>query len=322
MVVGYLVAGDEAASVIPSLLLFVLVLNRMMPKVKEFNQARMDFVNTLPAAKHVAGFLRTEDKSYTRKGGIRLSELGQEVRFENVGFKYPDSDESALVDVNFRIAKGETVALVGASGAGKSTLADLFLGLHDPTGGRILVDGIDLRQLDLRDWRRLIGVVDQEVFLLNSSIRDNIAFAGSEYSNEDIVKAARAAYADTFIGNMPEGYDTVVGDRGFRLSGGQQQRVAIARALVRNPDILVLDEATSALDTGSEQIIQQTLKELHHQRTILIIAHRLSTLSHADKIIVLERGHVVEQGSWEELVNKSGVFADLWSMQSGHSADG
>lgn len=316
LIVGYLVSGESATSVIPSLLLFVFVLNRMMPQVKTFNQARMGFVNALPTVRRVANFLRTEDKEFSRRGGHRFFDLKRHISFESVSFRYPEGDIYAVSNVSFKIPRGETIALVGQSGAGKSTLADLLLGLFDPTEGRISVDDVDLRELNLRDWRSSIGVVDQEVWLVNGSIADNITFAQSGYSIDDAMAAARAAHAHDFIMRLPEGYETEIGDRGYRLSGGQQQRLALARALLRNPQILVLDEATSSLDTESERIIQDTLEELHHERTMLIIAHRLSTLVRADNIIVLHNGRVVERGTWTDLVERDGVFGHLWRLQS------
>lgn len=322
LVVGYLVAGQHATTVIPSLLLFVLVLNRMMPQVKTLNQARMELYNELPTVQRVAEFLQAEGKSYGRTGGRRFKGLENEIRFNNVRFRYSESRDDALVDIDFTLRKGETVALAGVSGAGKSTLVDLLLGLHDPSSGQILVDGQDLRDLSLSDWRDRIGVVDQEVYLMNSSIYDNITFPRRDVPMEDVVAAAKVAYAHEFIMELPQEYDTVIGDRGYRLSGGQQQRLALARAFVRNPQILVLDEATSALDTGSERIIQSTLEELHHRKTMLVIAHRLSTLVHADRIIVLERGRIVEQGTWGELVNRSGTFQKYWEMQMNGSMTG
>lgn len=319
LAVGYLVAGESATSVIPKLMLFVLVLYRLMPQVKKFNQARMSFVNALPAMKRVSEFMRESDKTFRKSHGKRYRGFDKEIRFEDVVFRYPDTDENALSNVSFTIRKGETVALVGPSGAGKSTVADLLLGLQQPTEGRVLVDGADLEAIHSGDWLKSIGVVDQEVFLLNTTIRENISFASPRCSLDEIVAAAKAAYAHEFISALPNGYETTIGDRGYRLSGGQQQRLALARALLRNPQVLVLDEATSALDTESERVIQRTLEELHSVRTMLVIAHRLSTLAHADKIIVLKHGAIVEQGTWAELLENPGTFADLWNMQKMYS---
>ncbi|MEO2177959.1 MAG: ATP-binding cassette domain-containing protein, partial [bacterium] len=237
------------------------------------------------------------------------------IEFRDVSFSYPGSDAFALKSLNLKVNKGETVALVGGSGAGKSTLADLVLGLFSPSLGSILVDDIDLETIDQEKWRDLIGVVDQEAFLLNTSIRDNIAFARSDVSDQELEKVAIAAHADEFICNLENGYDTIIGDRGLRLSGGQQQRVVLARALLRNPEILILDEATSALDTESERLIQRTLDDLHSDRTIVIIAHRLSTVVRADKIIVIEGGELIEQGSPTDLIEAKGRFSSLWRLQ-------
>ncbi|MDZ7841063.1 MAG: ABC transporter ATP-binding protein [Gammaproteobacteria bacterium] len=316
LIVGYTMAGESASAIIPSLLLFVFVLNRMMPHVKSFNEARMNIVHTLPTLKRVAGFLREEDKSFTRRGGQPFSGLVDEIRFEDVSFKYPDSAEYALSHISFSIPKGWTVALVGASGAGKSTIADLLLGLYEPDSGHITVDGTDLKRVSLMDWRSHIGVVDQDVLLFNATVLNNIAFGHRDYSRQMAIEAAKAADAHDFIMALPKGYDTEIGDRGYRLSGGQQQRLALARALIRNPGILVLDEATSALDTESERIIQNTLENLQHHRTMLVIAHRLSTLVRADNIVVLQRGQVVEAGTWQELTEKDGTFRRLWDLQS------
>lgn len=317
--IGYLVAGEAATSVIPKLMLFVLVLYRLMPQVKRFNQSRMAFVNALPAVKRVSDFMREEDKKFSRTNGSRYTGFEKEVYFDKVGFRYPDTEKNALSDICFSIKKGQTVALVGPSGAGKSTIADLFLGLQEPTSGRILVDEKDLRDLHPGDWLNRIGVVDQEVFLMNTTIRDNIAFANRRASLDEIIEAAKAAYAHEFISALPSGYETEIGDRGYRLSGGQQQRLALARALLRNPEVLVLDEATSALDTETERIVQRTLENLHNVRTVLVIAHRLSTLAHADHIVVLKHGQVVEQGTWSDLLENPGTFADLWNMQKVYS---
>lgn len=315
LVVGYYVSGDAAATVLPKLILFILVLNRLMPRVKSYNRVRMQFANSLPMIDRVTEFLKTEGKSFIRQGGLPVDQLKEEIRFDDVTFRYPESDVDALKHISFVIGKGETVALVGASGAGKSTICDLLLGLYEPTRGRILVDGKDLTTLDLRSWLDKVGVVDQEVFLLDTTVRENIAFGAETYADEEVVDAAKAAHAHEFIIELPAGYETVVGDRGYRLSGGQKQRIALARALLGGPAILVMDEATSALDTASERKIQSTLRELHRARTLLLVAHRLSTIAHADRIITLRDGEVVEEGTREELLVKGGTFAELWNLQ-------
>jgi ABC-type multidrug transport system fused ATPase/permease subunit len=207
------------------------------------------------------------------------------------------------------------VAIVGSSGAGKSTLVDLLIGLHVVDSGEILVDGVNLVDLKRKDWLRLIGVVDQETFLLNASVRDNICF-GSTVSEELMISTAVTARAHEFIMDLPQQYETFIGDRGFMLSGGQRQRLALTRALVREPEILILDEATSALDSETERAIQATLETLHGMKTIILIAHRLATVARADRVLVLDSGRLVEDGTVEELRNGGGRFSQLWEMQS------
>lgn len=209
------------------------------------------------------------------------------------------------------------LALVGESGSGKSSIADLLLRLYSPTDGQILVDGVDLQQLEWSSWRDRIGVVGQETFLFNASIRDNIAFGNLNATDSEIEEASRLAHAHEFILELPRRYETVLGDEGHGLSGGQRQRLAIARAILRDPEILILDEATSDLDSHSERLIEESLQRLSGHRTVLAIAHRISTVARADRILVLSRGRVVESGSHEELLRAGGGYAALWSLQSG-----
>jgi len=315
LVGGYLIAGDNLMERIPKLLLFLLILNRMMPQVRSLNEVRLGLASSEYLLSTTGKFLRTEDKEFERTGGRRFDRLRETICFENVTFNYPGTSTQVLTDFTCDITKGETVALVGASGAGKSTVASLLLGLFEPTSGRITVDGIDLRSLDLSDWRRRIGSVDQEVFLLNASVLDNIALAVDEYTISDVVAAARRAHAHGFVEKLPHKYNSMIGDRGVTLSGGQQQRLALARALFRAPGILILDEATSSLDSHSERLIQKTLEELPASITMLIIAHRLSTISAADKIIVMEQGRIVESGKFKDLISAAGTFEKLWRVQ-------
>ncbi|HET7275855.1 MAG TPA: ATP-binding cassette domain-containing protein, partial [Longimicrobiaceae bacterium] len=238
------------------------------------------------------------------------------IAFENVGFEYTDG-EPVLQDIDLEIRPGDVVALVGPSGAGKSTLADLLPRFHDPSSGRITLDGTDLRELRLTELRALLGIVTQETILFHDTVRANIAYGTENAAQEDIESAAQAANAHSFIMEMPDGYDTVLGERGIRLSGGQRQRIAIARALFRNPPILILDEATSALDTQSERLVQQAIDELMHDRTVLVIAHRLSTVHQADQILVLEKGRIVERGTHAELIEQAGTYQTLYEMQFG-----
>ena len=315
LVGGYYASGESASNVIPKLLLFLLVLNRMMPQAKALNDVRMNVASTIEAIGIIGAFLRTEDKEYERSGGIRSNGLRDSIQFSDVSFRYSGTTAETLSDLNFSIHRGQTVALVGGSGAGKSTIANLLLGLFSAQHGAILVDGVNLREMDISDWRKIIGMVDQEVFLLNGSVKDNISFAADNLTMEDVERAAKLAHAHEFIIDLPHSYDAMIGDRGLRLSGGQQQRLALARALVRAPEVLILDEATSSLDSESERLIQKTLEELHASMTILVIAHRLSTIAKADQILVLESGRIVERGRFQDLVQAGGRFATLWRLQ-------
>ena len=236
------------------------------------------------------------------------------IRFEEVSFAY-SGGPPVLRELDLEIRPGEVVALVGPSGAGKSTLADLLPRFHDPSQGRITLDGSDLRDLRLRGLRALFGVVTQETILFHESVRTNIAYAVPEATPAQIEAAARAANAHEFISALPHGYDTTLGERGVRLSGGQRQRIAIARALLRDPPILILDEATSALDTESERLVQQAIDELLHDRTVLVIAHRLSTVRLADQILVLDAGRIVERGTHDELLARGGLYRRLYELQ-------
>ncbi|MBC7187326.1 MAG: ATP-binding cassette domain-containing protein, partial [Calditrichaeota bacterium] len=224
-------------------------------------------------------------------------------------------DVEVLTDVSLRIKRGQVVAIVGPSGSGKSTLVDLLIRFYDPTAGRILIDGHDLRDVTLESLRKLLGIVTQETILFNDTVRNNIAYGMDSVAMEKVIAAARAANAHDFIMEMPNGYDTVIGDRGVKVSGGEKQRLAIARAILRDPPILVFDEATSALDTESEILVQDAIKNLLQGRTSLVIAHRLSTVRHADRIVVLHDGKIVQEGTHEELMSRGGLYRRLYEMQ-------
>jgi ATP-binding cassette subfamily B protein/subfamily B ATP-binding cassette protein MsbA len=257
----------------------------------------------------------SDDKTFTKVGGRNFDRLNKGIRFINVDFRYSEDDRAVLRNVTFNLNKGTTTAIVGPTGGGKSTIADLIIGLYRPTVGNIVVDGIDLEELDFQDWRTKIGAVEQEVTLFNKSVKENISIFNKYATMDKITKAAQKAYAHEFISQLPNRYDTVIGDKGFKLSGGQRQRIGLARALLRNPEILILDEATSALDSETERLIQQTIEKLHNTLTIVVIAHRLSTVESVDQIIVVEKGQIAELGTKHELLEKDGYFARLWKLQ-------
>jgi ATP-binding cassette subfamily B protein/subfamily B ATP-binding cassette protein MsbA len=308
--------GGSTETVIPQLVTFVLALQRLNLRLirtaANFNQ----LAQNSGRIEQLDDLLQTGDKSFRRQGGLPFTGLRQGVRFEAVGLRFEARAEPSLRAINLWIPAGSTVALVGPSGAGKSSLVDLLVGLQDPSSGRVLIDGIDLRSLDLDSWQRQLGVVSQDVLLLNTSIRDNIAFGSVGSSEAAIEAAARTAGAHGFITELPHGYATAIGERGYRLSGGQRQRLSLARALLRNPQLLILDEATSALDSHSEHGIQQALAAFQGPRTVLTVAHRLSSIVQADQIVVIEQGRIVEQGRHQQLLAAGGAYAHLWLRQS------
>jgi subfamily B ATP-binding cassette protein MsbA len=303
----------EAVSAV--LLTYLFVLFRLLPVISQLNNARNTFANATASVESVTDFLRKDNKPFMTSGSLTYKKLEQGIRFENVSFAYPSRNSLVLKDVDLWVPRGTTLALVGASGAGKSTLADLLPRFYDPTSGRITIDNQDLREFDLRSLRKAMGIVSQDTFLFNDSVRNNIAYGQEDATDEDVIEAAKRSNAYEFILQLPQGFDTPLGDRGVLLSGGQRQRIAIARALLRNPEILILDEATSALDTVSERLVQQAIDELSRDRTTLVIAHRLSTVQKAHQIAVMEKGSVVELGPHEELLKRGGYYARLCLMQ-------
>lgn len=247
---------------------------------------------------------------------LEMGMFQDSVEFRNVSFKYSNADKAAVSNISFRIPRGKMVALVGASGAGKSTLADLLPRFYDVQEGGIYIDGVDIRKMRLTDLRRLMGIVSQEAILFNDTVLNNIAFGAVEFDRAELEQAAKAANAHAFISDLPEQYETNIGDRGSKLSGGQRQRLTIARALLKNPPILILDEATSALDSESEQLVQAALDHLLTNRTALVIAHRLSTVQFADEILVMDQGRIIERGTHESLMQTGGTYRKLVELQA------
>ena len=295
-------------------LLFILY--RSMPRISSVNTRRTQLV-TVMASMHSVKLAMDQTASAKVVGGDAVFQhLTHGITLRDVSFSY-DGITDVLKDTTFSIEKGRLTAIAGASGAGKSTLIDLILRFYDPVEGEILVDGVDLRELDLNSWRGSIGLVSQDIFLFNDSVAYNIGLGRPEYSIDDIKNAAQRAYAHDFIEHFPQGYETRIGDRGWNLSGGQRQRISLARAILAKPDILILDEATSSLDSESEQLIQKYMQEIRGTCTMIVVAHRLSTIQSADNIVVLQDGKIVEDGSWGKLLAADGVLANYHKIQSG-----
>ena len=299
-----------------TLLAFLTLVLRLLQPLKQLSQMRTTAQSSLASAERLFEILDSPAEFQRDRGTREAAKFDRELKFEDVSFSYGDAP--VLSNVDFSARKGEVVALVGPSGSGKSTLVDLIPRFYEPTEGRILLDGIDTREIKLPVLRSLTGIVSQETVLFHDTVRNNIAYgAMGKYTQSQIEEAAKAANAHEFIVDLPEGYDTLLGERGTRLSGGQRQRLAIARALLTDPPILILDEATSALDTESERLVQEAVDRLLQGRTVFVIAHRLSTITHADQILVLDRGEIAERGTHAELLTRRGAYYRLYSLQFG-----
>ena len=301
-----LAPGQTAVSVA-----FLLLLYRLQPRIKQIDVDRVALDSFSGSVEEVRSLLDETDKPYMRSGTRMPASIEKEIIFDSVSLSYDSSKGAALKQVTCSINIGETTAIVGPSGAGKSSLINLICRFYDPSAGRLLIDGVALPELDLAWWRNQIAVVSQEVYLFNASVTENITYGKLDATREELVEAARKAHALEFIEELPEGFETVLGDRGFRLSGGQRQRLALARAFIRDPQILILDEATNSLDLISEEVVQDALEQFGRNRTVLVIAHRVSTIEHADKIIVLDSGKVVESGTVTQLLAADGLFSRL-----------
>ncbi len=294
---------------------YVVTLLLMMQPIKAFSDKVNRVQQGLAAAERVFWLLDQTPYDALRDGTKTIKELRRGIRYENVTFFYDGSDKPAVKDFTLEIPRGSMVALVGHSGGGKSTIADLLARLYDPTSGAILVDGEDLRNLSRKSWRSLLGIVTQEVILFNDTVLANIAYGDPSPDMDRVVAAAKAANALEFIEKLPQKFDTVIGDRGVKLSGGERQRIAIARAIYRNPQILIFDEATSALDSRSERLVQEAIERLVAGRTALVIAHRLSTVRRADKIVVVEGGRKVCEGTHQTLLRTCPLYRELYEVQ-------
>jgi subfamily B ATP-binding cassette protein MsbA len=309
---GRIAAGELTTGEFTS---FMAALFMMYMPVKKLSRVNSTFQQALSAAHRIFGVLDSEHEIQEAQDAIELPPLSKYLEFRDVEFTYDDGDGAALHGINLVVEAGHVVALVGTSGAGKSTLASLVPRFYDPKRGAVLFDGVDIRRATLSSLRGQIGLVTQETILFNDTVRNNIAYGLERVSEEELNRAAEAARARDFIEALPDGFDTVIGERGARLSGGQQQRIAIARAILKNPPILVLDEATSSLDAESEALLSQAIENLMANRTTLVIAHRLSTVRRADKIVVIEAGSIKETGRHEDLVRRDGVYRRLYELQ-------
>ena len=294
---------------------FILILFSILGPIKQLSNVNLKIQIGAASAERIFGLLDTPPEIVEDPDPVELDVFNNAIEFDQIHFEYSDADERVLDGVSFTIKKGEIVALVGPSGSGKSTIADLIPRFFDVSKGALRIDGKNVRKISFSSLRGSMGIVTQEVILFNDTIRKNIAYGQSDVTEEAIQKAAEAANALEFIEQTPDGFDTLIGERGVNLSGGQKQRLAIARALLKNPPILILDEATSALDTESEKMVQKAIEVLMKDRTVLVIAHRLSTVQNADKIVVLDKGKILEVGSHNELYEKGGLYRRLYDIQ-------
>lgn len=313
---GGMLALNDTGRMSPSALIgFVAVFSQIIQPAKSITTAWFNIQKGMASLERINFILDADETIKDKDKAIHVSGFNDCIEFRNVWFSY--GQEPVLKDINLTIRKGQTIAVVGRSGGGKSTLVDLIPRFIDPDRGEVLIDGVNIKDIKIKDLRHLLGIVSQQAVLFNDSFRNNIGFAVDEASDYDIVKAAKIANAHGFIIESPEGYESMVGEGGNKLSGGQRQRVSIARAVMANPPVLILDEATSALDTESERLVQDAMEKLMKNRTSVVIAHRLSTIQHADMIVVIEDGHIIETGTHDELLLKTdGVYTRLYKMQS------
>jgi subfamily B ATP-binding cassette protein MsbA len=293
---------------------YIIIFTQVLNPAKEISRAVSSIQRGIASAERIFEVVDTESQIKSPLEPKTLEAFQKSIVFEQVRFAY--QDQNVLNHISFELKAGKTIALVGPSGGGKSTLADLVPRFYDPTAGKILLDGVDLREFEIHQLRDLMGIVTQESILFNDTVFNNIAFGIENVTENQVIEAAKIANAHSFIVEMEAGYHTSIGERGSKLSGGQRQRISIARAVLKNPPILILDEATSALDSESELLVQEALTKLMSNRTTLVIAHRLSTIQHADEILVIERGEIVQRGTHSELNQIEGLYQKLSNIQS------
>jgi len=306
------VLGNISFGIFGAFMAFVM---SMLKPLKKLSNVHAVNQKALAASERIYQILEEESKIKEKDNASQIKSFNDSISFNGVWFQYNQEDEYVLQDINLRAQKGKIIALVGHSGAGKTTLVGLLPRFYDPQKGVICIDGIDIRDLKIKDLRGLISIVSQDTVLFNSTVSDNIGYGKEGASKDQILEAAKNAHAYEFIGDLPQGFDTIVGDRGFRLSGGQKQRIAIARAILKNAPILILDEATSQLDSASEQLIKEALYSLMEGKTAFVIAHRLSTVQKADSIVVMEKGKIVETGTHSHLLSQDSLYKKLYELQ-------
>jgi len=314
---GKMVMGADSSLSASSFITYIIVASQIIPPVKQITQAYNSIQKGVASEERINKILHAENTITEISNPTEIKSFSNKIEFKNVSFAYNRGDAGhVLQHVNLIIPKGKTIALVGQSGSGKTTLTDMIARFYDCDEGEILFDDVNIKNASLKSVRNLLGMVSQEPILFNDTVFNNIAFGLENISEKDVMEAARIANAHDFIMQMPEGYQTNVGDRGTKLSGGQRQRISIARAVLKNPPILILDEATSALDSENERMVQDALQRLMQNRTTVVIAHRLSTIVHADEIVVLDKGKIIERGTHKELLALAGTYLKLYEMQT------
>jgi subfamily B ATP-binding cassette protein MsbA len=312
---GQLVLVDKSLKA-SEFITFIFAIFQMMPPMKQISSINNKLQESIAGAKRIFEILDSEPTIKDDINPLRLEGMKQGIKFENVSFHYEDSPELVLNNISLTANKGEIIALVGSSGAGKTTLVDLIPRFYDPTSGKILIDDIDIKKASVKDVRSLMGIVTQETVLFNESVKNNIAYGLQDFPEEKVIEASKIANAHNFILELPKQYETMIGERGVKLSGGQRQRLSIARALLKNPPIMIFDEATSALDNESEVLVQEAIERLMADRTTFVIAHRLSTIMNADRILVMDKGKIVQDGRHEQLIeDEKGIYKKLYELQ-------